>query len=257
MHRHPHHTKRPTFEETLRPLLDSEETVLDIPSEDSDTHKDAACLGAELQAGHKMYTNLQALYIPSSTSISQRPSGTTAVKIRPNREPSYESVDITHEEEEDDEEEIPSYLNVHQSLIRQSEEVGDNDERYKNILSTSARNTVVEAIYDKINFSTPEAVIESVRNKEDYYNVVAVREDEIYTDTITVQTPSSELNTPLQLSSTVTETTHRKEKPPLKPKPAPRNIKYTPAATNDVNEIDYYEKGEDSILTINNDQLVV
>ena len=198
-----------------------------------------------------MYSDLQALYIPSNASISQRPSCTTTadiVKIRSDREPSYESVDITLE----DDDETPSYLNIHQSLIRQSEEVGeDDDERYKNITSPSARNTIVEAIYDKINFSLPEVAIErdTVRNKEDYYNVVAV-EDEIYTDTIQ---PQSELNT-LHLPSTAE--THRKEKPPLKPKPAPRNIKYTPAAANDVEEIDYYESAG-SILTINDDQLVV
>ena len=220
--------------------------MLDIPSQDAASHDSAGCLGAELQAGHKMYRDLQALYIPSNASISQRPPSTTPRSCKLNntdREASYDSIDV-----EDEEEDGLPYLNVHQELIRPSGEEGggEDGERYENMMSQ--RNPVEEALYDKIKLNGINGKGTS-GNKEEYYNVVTVDRTEDKTHADSKQTAPLHTSTTKQMG--------RNGKPPLKPRPVPRNIKCRSGGEVSTNELGDYFESEESTLTINNDQVVV
>ena len=245
-HRHPHHSKRPGFEEILRSLLDNEQTVLHIPSEDAATHKQAACLGAELQAGHKMYSQLQALYIPSNASISQRPqcASINLVKYTSDRRGDYESIET--------DEDTRSYLNIdHNSLAKPAGEKEDEEaQRYGNI--NRETQAVVEAIYDRVTHenSTAGNEICSGKNSEEYYNVVAaaVIEDHI---------PQPRAISSLHSSAAESSTRRDPSPPPLGPKPTVHSPEQTPTIPlHELVDGDYYETGV-SIFTSNNDHVMV
>ena len=68
--RHPAPSTRPTFKDILAALLHDEAKVLDIPVEDASTHEQASLLGAPLEAGENMYSDLQQLYLPDITATS-------------------------------------------------------------------------------------------------------------------------------------------------------------------------------------------
>ena len=56
-------TIRPSFRDIMLTLVGSEEMVLNIPEEDSSTNPLAGVLGAPLEAGENMYSELQRRYI--------------------------------------------------------------------------------------------------------------------------------------------------------------------------------------------------
>ena len=60
--RHPEAQVRPIFKDILLELLDEEKNVLEIPKKDAATHKLAGLVGGPLEAGEKMYTDLQWKY---------------------------------------------------------------------------------------------------------------------------------------------------------------------------------------------------
>ena len=60
--RHPEAQARPVFKDILLELVGKEDTVFKIPEEDSATHKLASLVGGPLEAGEKMYTDLQWKY---------------------------------------------------------------------------------------------------------------------------------------------------------------------------------------------------
>jgi len=62
--RHHEPDERPSFRQVVVDLVDSrgEKNTLFIPEEDLDSHQDAGRLGAELEAGADMYTDLQGTY---------------------------------------------------------------------------------------------------------------------------------------------------------------------------------------------------
>ena len=62
-YRHPESKKRPAFNDIMLLLLKDDSTLLLIPDEDRLTHSDAGQLGAPLEAGDKLYTDLQSMYI--------------------------------------------------------------------------------------------------------------------------------------------------------------------------------------------------
>lgn len=70
LNRHPAPSTRPTFKDILAALLHDEAKVLDIPVEDASTHEQASLLGAPLEAGENMYSDLQQLYLPDITATS-------------------------------------------------------------------------------------------------------------------------------------------------------------------------------------------
>ena len=232
--------------------MDDEKTVLHIPSEDAATHKKAAILGAELQAGHKMYNHLQALYIPGDASISQRPNCTDAHYVQhtsDRREVEYESIKT-------DDEDTHSYSNIdHNSLVK-SEGAEGEEERYRNVGREQTQAVVKEAIHDRVTHksSTGENKVSGGRNIDEYYNVVtaAMIEDEEYTDIIPAP------NTPSSSSLHSDESSRRDQSPPpLGPKPTPRSIeKKSITPLHELVDGDYYETGV-SIFTSNNDQVVV
>ena len=221
-------------------MLDNEETVLHIPSEDAATHKMAACLGAELQAGHKMYTDLQALYIPSNASISERPQCTTAHLVKytsDRRESDYESIER---------EDTPPYLNVnHSSITRPAE---GESQRYRN--TECRQDRVDEAIYDRVQLSrmTPEE--EEASNSDEYYNIVTVAMTEEMPPYIL-----RHLHSPAEEEEESSRTDP--SPPPLGPKPVPRRSdQKSTIPLHELVDGDYYEVGV-SIFTSNNDQVVV
>ena len=61
--RHPRPRARPAFRDVVLTLSGSEEMVLNIPEEDSSTNPLAGVLGAPLEAGENMYSQLQRRYI--------------------------------------------------------------------------------------------------------------------------------------------------------------------------------------------------
>ena len=63
MYRHPQAMVRPSFRDIVLTLVGSEEMVLNIPEEDSSTNPLAGVLGAPLEAGDKMYSQLQRRYV--------------------------------------------------------------------------------------------------------------------------------------------------------------------------------------------------
>ena len=60
--RHPNSSSRPAFRDLLLQLMEPESMVLAIPEDDLDTHQLAGVLGAPLEAGEKMYRDLQCKY---------------------------------------------------------------------------------------------------------------------------------------------------------------------------------------------------
>ncbi|XP_019855444.1 PREDICTED: uncharacterized protein LOC109584225 [Amphimedon queenslandica] len=60
---HPESKKRPSFNEIMLLLLKDDSTLLLIPDEDRLTHSEAGQLGGPLEAGDKLYTDLQSMYI--------------------------------------------------------------------------------------------------------------------------------------------------------------------------------------------------
>ena len=73
MCRNPATDERPTFRELLLPLISDQETAMAVPQEDIATHQLAGALGAPLEAGERMYKDLQIKYHTS------RPSHTVTV----------------------------------------------------------------------------------------------------------------------------------------------------------------------------------
>lgn len=68
--RHPAPSTRLAFKDILAALLHDEAKVLDIPVEDASTHEQASLLGAPLEAGESMYSDLQQLHLPDTTAFS-------------------------------------------------------------------------------------------------------------------------------------------------------------------------------------------
>ena len=104
------HTQRPSFHNILESILEDERLVLEIPSKDAATHPLASSLGAALEAGKKMYTDLQTFYTSSdSTSpntllpIDSPPPVHTNEQVQKyenvslNRAPKYQNVTIKNE----------------------------------------------------------------------------------------------------------------------------------------------------------------
>ena len=186
-----------------------------------------------------MYSQLQAVYIPNSASISQRPSSIALVVPHTAEEKgdNYETIDMDNNS--------PShYVNGHSRGLKDSTEEDDSSQRYGNV-DTQGKARVEEVIYDDVDYNSSKS---GASGNEKYYNVVAAGKvrDEIYTDTDNV------LETNVHSCN---RDTSRKRVPPLAPKPAPRKHA---SATNSLPfiESDYYEAGE-STFTINNDQIVV
>ena len=63
VYRHPETVLRPAFRDILLTLVGSEVVVLNIPEEDSSTNPLAGVLGAPLEAGENMYSELQRRYV--------------------------------------------------------------------------------------------------------------------------------------------------------------------------------------------------
>ena len=61
LYRHPTTAHRPGFRSILLTLMEKEETVLNVPS-DAGSEQLAAVLGAPLEAGFNMYSQLQTVY---------------------------------------------------------------------------------------------------------------------------------------------------------------------------------------------------
>ena len=61
--RHPESSQRLVFRDVVLTLVGSEKMVLNIPEEDSCTNPLAGVLGAPLEAGENMYSQLQSRYI--------------------------------------------------------------------------------------------------------------------------------------------------------------------------------------------------
>lgn len=66
LNRHPEAQARPIFKDILMQLLDNDKVVLKIPKHDSSTHALADRVGGPLEAGEKMYTDLQWKYFTAS-----------------------------------------------------------------------------------------------------------------------------------------------------------------------------------------------
>ena len=60
--RSPNEHSRPSFRDIHLSLSQNQEHVLQIPEEAASTHPQAAVLGAPLEAGEKMYMDLQNSY---------------------------------------------------------------------------------------------------------------------------------------------------------------------------------------------------
>ena len=232
--------------------MDNETTVLHIPSEDAATHEKAACLGAELQAGHKMYSQLQALYIPSDASISQRPLCTEAHSVQH----TSDRTGAEYESLETDEDSRP-YSNIdHYGLTRPAGE--EESQRYRNVGRREQSQAVVkEVVYDRVTHKTSTEK-NGGKNTEEYYNVVTADmiEDDEYTDHIPPPPPPPLSS--LHSSSAADESTRRDPSPPpLGPKPTPHSPEQEPTLPlHELVDGDYYETGV-SIFTSNNDQTVV
>ena len=61
--RHPDHSSRPVFREISLAFLVKKDIILHIPEEALETHKQAGVLGAPIEAGDKMYEDLQKTYL--------------------------------------------------------------------------------------------------------------------------------------------------------------------------------------------------
>ena len=67
--RHPETSLRPGFRDIVLTLVGSEQMVLNIPEEDSSSNPLAGVLGAPLEAGENMYTDLQKRYDSDEVAI--------------------------------------------------------------------------------------------------------------------------------------------------------------------------------------------
>ena len=63
MCRHPETSQRPSFRDIVLTLVGSEKMVLNIPEEDSSANPLAGVLGAPLEAGENMYSELFKRYL--------------------------------------------------------------------------------------------------------------------------------------------------------------------------------------------------
>ena len=63
--RNPEPQVRPSFNGILLELHIRDSRVLKIPERDANSHKLANCIGGPLEAGEKMYTDLQLKYFSS------------------------------------------------------------------------------------------------------------------------------------------------------------------------------------------------
>ena len=61
--RHPDPRRRPGFHDIRLVLSQLDQSILEIPDEDLSTHPQAGELGAEMEAGHNMYFDLQHAYV--------------------------------------------------------------------------------------------------------------------------------------------------------------------------------------------------
>ena len=61
--RDPKAKRRPTFRDVLLTMLENESVVLHISSDVTDSHAQAATLGAPLEAALNMYTDVQKAYM--------------------------------------------------------------------------------------------------------------------------------------------------------------------------------------------------
>lgn len=257
---------------------------MEIPAEDASTHEHATHLGATLQAGHKMYSRLQALYIPTTPNVvSDRPMSMVPTDSPPTSRASrdYQSI----------EEEGPEYHNIHRGRDKEDEK---EYERYENVRS---KVEVHEAVYDELEYNGNTERNRS-QTEQNYYNVIAVNgtENKLTGDMEHATCKSQTL--PIAYTKGKEATPPLAQKPSLAPKPSLENFKialrktssaaaYTtqngvdfpanktireessPTATDpaphslkhisdgiELIEGDYYEAGE-SIFTINNDHIVV
>ena len=67
--RHSESSQRPGFRDIVLMLVGSEKMVLNIPEEDSSTNLLAGVLGAPLEAGKNMYSQLQNRYSRSVLTV--------------------------------------------------------------------------------------------------------------------------------------------------------------------------------------------
>ena len=67
--RHSESSQRPGFRDIVLMLVGSEKMVLSIPEEDSSTNPLAGVLGAPLEAGKNMYSQLQNRYSRSVLTV--------------------------------------------------------------------------------------------------------------------------------------------------------------------------------------------
>ena len=220
----------------MRSLLDDEDTVLDIPNKDAATHKKAACLGAELQAGHKMYSHLQTLYIPNSGALTPDRLS-SAAKLAPtavsSRGDKYETTPTDTNSR--------LYQNIRQDLLKPIEHQGTEEAGDNQWVGTPGQVCLEEALYEKLDCDSTK----SEKAGEGYYNVVKL-EDEIYTDHI-----------PRTKHGPTIDSIRKQTQPPV-PKPRIMKRTSTPAGipANELVESDYSEAGG-SIFSINNDQITV
>lgn len=59
-------TSRPKYQAILTSLLEDPKKVLHIPQEDASSHSTACLLGTSLEAGVKMYPDLQVTYVANA-----------------------------------------------------------------------------------------------------------------------------------------------------------------------------------------------
>ncbi len=70
--RHPASTARPKYQAILTSLLEDPKKVLHIPQCDASSHSLACILGSPLEAGLKMYPDIQSTYMADSNGLKLR-----------------------------------------------------------------------------------------------------------------------------------------------------------------------------------------
>lgn len=252
---------------------------MEIPAEDALTHEHATHLGAALQAGHKMYNQLQSLYI-SNCNTPAIVSDPTMSKV-PTDSPPTSRADRDYQSIE---EEVPEYHNIRRGKDTEDEK---ESERYETMRS---KVEVHEAVYDEIEYNgNMEKNV--TQADENYYNVISIDKTKnkltgdvewtscksqtlpiTYTKTKEGQPPLAQkpslapkpsldnLKTALRKTSSVAacttqngvglpvDKTIRKESSPTAPDPAPHGLKHTS---------DGIELIEGDYFTINDDHIVV
>lgn len=200
--------------------MDDEETVMDIPAEDALTHEHATHLGATLQAGHKMYNQLQSLYIPNTPPIvSDRPMS----KV-PTDSPPTSRADRDYQSIED---EVPEYHNIHRGKDTEGEK---ESQRYENVRS---KVEVHEAVYDEVEYNGNMESNET-HNDENYYNVTAVDRNKIKLTGDVEQTMCKSQTLPITHTKRKEALPPLAQKPSLAPKPSLDNLKTALRKTSSV-----------------------